>query len=261
MIRLVLLWMLFAGLGRGAELDVVAMKSTPDQLFNSLKDHSPLMPEADCRALGLWECMATNKTRIEDISLRWVQLDQDAELEAILATEAKDEWTRMVFVFDKQVQWNLIGSFNCRRWQSMNTCVGVHQLLHSAPPFLAVHCDIGGSDTSIFTSYVYGLQNGRLKEVAEFTGQSESPYVKQKFRRQVVFSSEDRLVVETIDQGAARGPELRKCEVQRWDAKGFLFVASPEDQAKFCDAKTGRRVYIGAYPTTLPAYPSERLSP
>jgi hypothetical protein len=124
-----------------------------------------------------------------------------------------------------------------------------------------VHRDIGGSGTVNLNSFVYGLKNGRLQEVAEFNALSSSPFVKEKFQRQVVFASEDRLVVETIDQGQARGPETRKCEVQRWDAKGFRFVVAPEDQAKFCDAKTGRRVYIGAYPTTLPAYPAERLSP
>ena len=69
------------------------------------------MPIADCTALDLWECHSDYPERVSDVSLRWVQLDDDPELEAILIVEAKAEWTYVAYVFDKQESWKMVGSF------------------------------------------------------------------------------------------------------------------------------------------------------
>ena len=65
----------------------------------------------DCKALDLWECHPDDPTRVTDVSVRWVQLDDDPELEAIIVTQAKSENTYAAFVFDKKGTWSLVGSF------------------------------------------------------------------------------------------------------------------------------------------------------
>ena len=52
------------------------------------------------------------------MSVRWVQLDEDPELEAILVTEAKAENTCAAYIFDKRGAWNLVGSFFGSNWQA-----------------------------------------------------------------------------------------------------------------------------------------------
>lgn len=62
-------------------LPVIPMQNNdPDQLAQNLRLKKPL-PAADCNALDLWECHSDEPTRITDISVRWVQLDEDPELE------------------------------------------------------------------------------------------------------------------------------------------------------------------------------------
>jgi len=50
--------------------------------------------------------------------MRWVQLDEDPELEAILVIEARAEHTYAAYIFDKNGTWNLVGSFFDRQWTS-----------------------------------------------------------------------------------------------------------------------------------------------
>src|SRR5260370_35732114 len=95
----------------GQSLPVRPMQMDPDQLARSLRTREPLIPATDCHALDLRECNPDEPARVTDISLRWVQLDDDPELEAILVTEAKAENTYAAYVFDKQGMWNLVESF------------------------------------------------------------------------------------------------------------------------------------------------------
>jgi hypothetical protein len=86
-------------------LPVVPIQSAPDQLARCLRDRNVSMPAADCKALDLWECHPDEPARVKDITVRWVQLDDDSDLEAVLLTEAKAEHTYAAYAFDKQSTW------------------------------------------------------------------------------------------------------------------------------------------------------------
>ena len=120
------------------------MQMGPDQIMQSLRDRKPLMPAADCHALDLWECHPDEPARVADISIRWVQLDEDPELEAVLVTEAKAEFSYAAHIFDKRIQWNLVGSFFCRTERcDGNTLIRVQKLTEDMPPLLFRHRDLG----------------------------------------------------------------------------------------------------------------------
>lgn len=90
-------------------LEVFVLRSDPETIYRGLRTKSPV-PVADCKLLDLWECHPGNGTRIQDISLRWVNLDKDPELEAILISEAPDEWSYVAAIFDRGQGWRLVGT-------------------------------------------------------------------------------------------------------------------------------------------------------
>jgi hypothetical protein len=139
-------------------LPVVPMHTNdPDQFAQDLRNKEPI-PIGDCSALNLWECHPDDPTRIPDISIRWVQLDQDQELEAIFVVKAEDEHTYAAYVFDKRGTWNLVGSFFDRQWTSDGQeLIRVQKLTEDSPPLLLVNRDLGGSGSSIFTTEAFQL--------------------------------------------------------------------------------------------------------
>src|SRR5262249_54459530 len=143
-------------------LSAVPMHMGPDELARSLRTRQPPMPPTDCRALDLWECHPDEPTRPTDISLRWVQLDGDPEMEAVIVTEAKAEWAWVAYVFDHQGTWNLVGSFFCRRCRDGNDLIRVQKLTEDSPPLLLLNRDLGGSGSSILSTEVFQLRGGKL---------------------------------------------------------------------------------------------------
>ena len=121
-------------------LPLVPMRMDPDQLLRSLRDKTPAMPRADCGALDLPGCQPEEP--VSDISLRWVQLDDDPELEAILITETKAARTYFAFVFDKQAAWNMVGNFNCYRNCDVNQLIRVQRLTGDSPSLLLLYRDL-----------------------------------------------------------------------------------------------------------------------
>src|SRR5579863_2652518 len=161
--------LLLTGLG-AQSLPVVSMQMDPDLLAVSLRERKPLMPMADCSALDLWECHPDDPTRITDVTLRWLQLDEDPELEASLITEAKDEDSYSAYIFDKQETWNLVGSFFCRQRRcDPNTLIRVQKLTEDSPPLVLVYRDLGGSGSGILITEAFQLRGGKLWPVIQFT--------------------------------------------------------------------------------------------
>jgi hypothetical protein len=72
MLRLLLALASAAAADPSAPLPVVPLKSTPAQILASLRDATPLLPEADCSALDLNECNREKPVKVSDIWLRWV---------------------------------------------------------------------------------------------------------------------------------------------------------------------------------------------
>ncbi len=191
------------------------MQTGPDQLARSLRDAAPLIPAADCGALDLGACSAEWPKPVEDIWVRWVQLDNDPELEAVLVLRADAEWTHLAYVFDRQRKWNLVGSFDCyRHYCDPNNLVRVQRLTLDSPPLVLVYRDEGGSGTVTLVTVI------------------------QKLRQQ--------------PPGA---PEQSSCRVLGWDAAKRTFVEIPEDRARYCDAQTGKPISDKSHWTGLPLHP------
>lgn len=151
-------------------LPVKSMSMAPDQIAQSLRTGQPAMVPSDCDALDLWECTKDERKRVTDISLRWVQLDSDSDLEAILVLATPAEMGNVAYVFDKQDTWKLVGSFFCLSNRcNVNTLVRVQQLTDDSPPLLLCYRDLGGSGSSIQGIEGYGLRDGRLWPAFELT--------------------------------------------------------------------------------------------
>lgn len=56
------------------------LQFTPDQIVLSLRTTKPPMPPADCAALSVFACKLEFPMPVRDISIRWIQLDDDPEL-------------------------------------------------------------------------------------------------------------------------------------------------------------------------------------
>jgi hypothetical protein len=225
----------------------------PDQLLRSLRDRQPPMPPTDCAALDLWECHPDDPVRPTDVSLRWVQLDDDAELEAIIVTEAKEEWAWAAYVFDYHDTWNLVGSFFCRRCRHANDLIRVQKLTEDSPPLVLVNRDLGGSGSSILMTEGFQVREGKLWPVFRVTGKQDDLFPFPHVQRQQVFASETRLVVHTVDEKPPGRVIKNECEVWRWDGRAFASVAA--EFTKYCDAKTGKPIPGKSFWAGLPVYP------
>jgi hypothetical protein len=237
-------------------LPVVPMQTKdPDQLAQSLRQKKP-MPISDCKALELWECHPDETTRITDISIRWVQLDEDPELEAILVTEAKAENAYAAYIFDKQGTWNLVGSFFDRRWtRDGQGLIRVQKLTEDSPLLLLVNRDRGGSGSSIFTTEAFQLREGRLWPVIEITDKEYDSFPSPRVQTQQVYSTPSRLVIHTAREKPPGRVVRNACEVRRWDAAKHAFVTVANEQMEYCDPKTGKPIKGKSSWAGLPVYP------
>lgn len=228
----------------------------PDQLARGLRDKQPI-PSGDCNALNLWECHPDDPDRITDISIRWVQLDDDPELETILVTQAPAEDRYAAYIFDKQGSWNLVGSFWDRKWSTDGQrLVRVQQLTKDSPTLLFVTRDLGGSGSSILTTEAFQLRGGKLWPVMTITDQEEAtlPAPGERLQQQV-FSSDNRLVIFSSRERPPGRLIERKCEVRRWDASMHAFVPAASEQAEYCDPKTGKPIEGKSSRAGLPLFP------
>lgn len=232
-----------------------AIQSDPETIYRGLRTKSPI-PLADCKLLDLWECQPGNPERIADISLRWVNLDEDPELEAILVSAAPAEWTYVTAIFDRVKNWRLVGSSFCHRNCRANTFVSVHKLTDDSPALLFLNRDLGGSGGYHLALEGYQLRAGRLWPVVEFTQQAEAETTVLLFAaNDVVYAKEKSLVLHHREYRVETKAWKETCTVKRWDAKAFRFVEAPGQQPHFCDAKTGRPIKNRSWLTSLPASP------
>lgn len=237
-------------------LPIVRMEtSDPDQLAQNLRRKAPI-PGRDCQALNLWECHADDATRIGDISMRWVQLDGDPELEAILVLEAKAENTYAAYIFDKQGSWNLVGSFWDRQWTSDGQhLIRVLKLTEDSPVLTLVTRDLGGSGSVIFTTEAFHLREGQLWPVLTITGKEEHMFPSPSVSRQLLLSAPARLIISTVREGPAGKVVRNECEVLRWDPKRYVFAAVPKEEKVYCDGRTGKPIESKSHTMGFPIYP------
>jgi len=236
-------------------LPVVPIQTAPDQLARSLRDGNVSMPAADCKALDLWECHPDEPLRAKDVTVRWVQLDDDPELEVVLVTEAKAENTYAAYAFDKQSTWNLVGSFFCKRWCDVNSLIRVQKLTDDSPPLLLCYRDRGGSGIVTLTTEAFQLRAGKLWPAFEVTNYENVRYMSPYTKWQRVLASPNRIVIHTIREAPPGQASRNECEVWRWDATNHSFVPVAGEQIKYCDPKTGVPIAGKSFWTGLPVHP------
>ena len=254
--KILMLATLLLPMARAQSLPVVPMQTNdPEQLAQSLRRKAPIAI-GDCNALDLWECHPDQPRRITDISMRWVQLDEDPELEAILVTEAEAENAYAAFIFDKQGAWNLVGSFFDRQWtRDREELIRVQKLTQDSPSLLLVNRDLGGSGSVIFTTEAFQLREGKLWPVITITGKEENAFPSPSVRRQQILSSPSRLIIHTIREEPPGRVIQNKCEVRRWDAARHAFISVANEDVEYCDPKTGKPIKGKSSWVRLPVYP------
>lgn len=243
--------MLVLGVVGAQPLPVTPLQtSDPEQLAKDLREKKPIAP-SDCQALELWECQPDVAWRVADISIRWSQLDDDPELEAIVVAEASAEIGFAAYVFDQRGTWNLVGSFFDRRARDGEGMVRVHKLTADSPPLVLITRDLGGSDSSIFTTEAFQLREGKLWPVVHITDREEVQIKGPWIRRQQVFASKNRLVIYSRREEPPGRVVEKKCEVRRWDVGAHTFVAVPSENAEYCEKGRpirGKSFVSGGFP-------------
>jgi hypothetical protein len=240
-------------------LPVVPLQMDPDQLARSLRERMSLMPEADCKALEILECQPNTSARVMDMSVRWVQLDNDPDLETVFVVNAPSGIGYGAYVFDKQRTWNLVGSFFCRDPRcDGDTIMRVEKLTEDSPPLLLYYHDLGGigSGSTLLTTEGFQLRGGKLWPAFEVTNYEEAFFATPLFaRRRRVLASPNRLVIHTIREEPPGQLVQNRCEVWRWDAERYAFVPVANEQTTYCDPETGKPLAGKSHLTRLPGYP------
>lgn len=240
-----------AGLACAADpLPVVPMKMDPEQVAR-LFLRRPAPSYEECLPAALEIC--PDGISSPDVSLRWVQLDDDPEPEAILTATSSGRYAG--YVFDRHGDtWNQVGSFMFFRENEGNDLFRVKKLTEDSPTVLFFTRDLGGSASSIFTTSVYQLREGRLWRVFEATPLVWSGLPPpERWERSTVLASKDRLIVHKVDEVGKQ--VTNTCEVQRWDAKTHQFVPAPADRTAYCDLKTGKPIPGKAHASGIPVIP------
>ena len=242
-------WIVLAGLIAvvgwcGEPRKIVPMQSSPDQIYLHLRDRKTVLPASDCSPLDLSACNPQKGARpVTDISLRYIQLDADPELEAILLTQAPEEWTYMVFVFDKQRQWNLVGSFNCYRNCHVDRFVQVARLIDTSPVMLLIGRDQSGSAGYSMALEGFVLNGGKLYPSLQITELQAMVFPQPNRLEERLYEKGGRLIVESIRQDGKKGQQSRTCSVMRWDQRRLEFVEEAGNSGP-CDLKAARKLPI-----------------
>ncbi|MBL8294123.1 MAG: hypothetical protein JNN08_19925 [Bryobacterales bacterium] len=234
-------------------LPITPMRLSPQEIATNLLYGVPEMSRADCAALDLWECHKDEPTRSNDLSERWLQLDEDPELEAILVTEAKAEWSYAAYVFDEQKPgWNLVGAFLCRSNRcDINALVSVRRLTEDSPPLVLLQRDIGGAGTATIHVDGYELVAGRLRPAFEVTQFEDVPFGDAYTTTRRVLGSQKHLVIHSVRRERGQVVGLG-CEVMKWDRARHQFVIDQGARIQFCDPKSGDPLPGKAHPVGAP---------
>ncbi len=242
--RTVLLALVFVFAVSGAALPVIPFQLDPEQVVRSLRDHRAVMPAADCTALRILACHPEDPRRVKDISLRWVQLDTDDALEAIVIGEGEAERSNFAFIFDKTTTWNLVGSFSCRTNRcDVDRMIRVLQLTEDSPPLLISYQDLGGSGMVIFTNEAFHLRGGRLWPAFEVVTYDYFPLADPRMVIRRVGAYGGHLIIHTSLEKPPGSSPKNSCEVWQWDSQKFAFRPNAAARSQYCDAKSGKPIH------------------
>jgi hypothetical protein len=226
------------------------LQFTPDQIVLSLRTTKPPMPPADCAALSVFACKLEFPMPVRDISIRWIQLDDDPELEAIVIAKMETEWDYFAFIFDWKKTWNLVGNMMCERhcYANDTNFVRAHKLTENAPIFLVARRDLGGSGSGLDTRTYFQLRGGRLLKAFEvmdiWVGVPPPEHTEKIDLRQ----SGPWLIHHTIREEPPESPAKHSCKVLTWSPQQLTYIEAPNQRPHFCNPKTGRPLADKTWP-------------
>jgi hypothetical protein len=239
---------LFAALAHADE--PMPMQFTPDQIALSLRTTKPPMPAADCAALELSGCrLDVRKPVRNETSIRWVQLDDDPELEAIIVA-ADELGPYFAYIFDWNRTWNLIGKVRCYRHLDTNF-IRVQQITENAPKFIIAERDFSGAGPVTLGYTGWFLRKGRLEQAFEFYTESRNYLADPGHHFLRLLQSGRYLIKHEISEAPPRQNRKHTCEVLTWSAAKAQFVDVPSQRPNFCDATTGLPLIEKSYTTGL----------
>jgi hypothetical protein len=191
-----------------------------------------------------------------EVTLRWLNLDADAELEAILIEDRPDEWAQVATIYDRQSgAWKGLDQFSCRRNCRPEYFVSVHKLTDDSPKLLFIHQDEGGSDGWLLSHQGYLLHNGNLSPVIRYAQRFDNTFSRTSASQEHLYAKNNALVIHRMEQSAETKAWTNTCSVMTWSKTSKTFEPAPAQQAIFCDAKTGKPIKDKSWLTTLPAWP------
>lgn len=191
-----------------------------------------------------------------EVTLRWVNLDADPELEAILIEERREEWQHVATIYDRQSgAWKGLDQFQCRRNCRAESFVSIHKLTEDSPKLLFIHQDEGGSDGWILTHRGYHLSDGKLRPAIRYLQRLDNTFSRISASQEHLYAMKNDLVAHRMEQSAETKRWTNTCSVMAWSKTRSTFEPTPAKQATYCDAKTGKPIKDKSWLTALPASP------
>lgn len=182
-------------------------------------------------------------------------LDEDADMEAVLSFEAGGAAITLVFDEDKG-QWWRVAQFTdwFRGGGSIDEAVTLRSHGGSGQPELIVRQRAGGTGVSETELIVFRLRNGRAHQVFKTTEDATYKIYGERARGNtfehawVRFSHDESgvglIVIDRVKtrQNAVALPDLDRalrmlpavCEVYRWDESSQKYISAPELSSRHC---------------------------
>ncbi|GAB4358805.1 MAG: hypothetical protein OHK0021_03010 [Bryobacter sp.] len=149
------------------EIAVIPVTLSPESILRGLLNPNETLPKEICRLLDLNSCKPAESLAESDVALRWVNLDTDAELEAILTVGNHGMYPPSVYLFDRRDSWRMVGRFQRQKYTTRNEFLTlVETLRKDVPQWIFLERDLSGSG-GLLTLQCFALLRGSLKPMFE----------------------------------------------------------------------------------------------
>jgi hypothetical protein len=227
-----------------------AVSKSPEVIFHELLNASPTAKAIALRELGIRVGDFGADSRIDDIRLARINLDDDEDREAVLTFTSGGKVTTAV-VFDRSVgRWWQVGEFDYSwHWNSDDAerLIEFREIVWPGRKDLVVRTATGGTGVASTELAIYRLYRRLLYRVFQTT---ETAYdLTGEERRRISYEDlqggRPIIVVKGITttsqaDNASSGSGKRKlasCNAYVWDPHNFTFQMSTTATARFCRAQ------------------------
>jgi hypothetical protein len=193
-----------------------------------------------------------------EATLRWANLDADAELEAIIIDDRQEEeGSHFASIYDRYLgKWTKAGEFRCHRGCPLNSFVGVYQLTEDSPNLIFINRELGGSSGYNLALEGFLLRGGKLIPTMALTQRAETIYEFLLYAAiDAVYAHGKALVVYSRRYWHEDKAWKQTCTVMTWSSARSSFVNAPNQQAEYCDLQSGEPIKHRSWLSALPASP------